>query len=130
MKVNDGCLLPDLVCERVFELSDDIRYVAVYYRGTLRSIARPISDAPGSWDSDKYEEIIVNPTLVTLLRQRGNIDCGGLRHVIVGYGNFTLLVHPLSDGHISVAFELNSGYARILPRIRKLLHENRLIIDN
>jgi hypothetical protein len=60
-------------------------------------------------ESDKYEEIFVNPSLLTLARQRGNLDCGGLRCLVVGYGNFDQLVIGLPDGHVSVCFELNSN---------------------
>ena len=43
-------------------------------------------DASGL-ESDRYEELLVNPTLLTLATQRGNIDCGGLKYLIVRYGN-------------------------------------------
>jgi hypothetical protein len=68
---------------------------------------RPQLSAASSDDSDWYEETLVNPTLLTLTTQRGNIDCGGLRYVLVGYGNFTQLVLPTGGtGHLSIAFEL------------------------
>lgn len=35
-----------------------------------------LADASSS-ESDRYEELLVNPTLITLARQRGEIDCGG-----------------------------------------------------
>jgi hypothetical protein len=46
-------------------------------------------------ESDKYEELIVNPALLTLVQQRGNIDCGGARFLVVRYGNFYQLVIDL-----------------------------------
>jgi hypothetical protein len=117
------------VSEQVFSLSEDIRYVAVYYHAKLGSVCKPNPRGSGWWDSDKYEEIIVNPTLIMLLRQRGNIDCGGIRHVIIQYGDFTQVVHPIKGGHISVGFELGSEVARFLPRIKKLLSDKNLIVD-
>ena len=57
--------MEDLI-ERVFALAPDIRYVAIYRDGQLRSSQRPgIAEASTS-ESDKYEELIVNPTLITL----------------------------------------------------------------
>lgn len=56
-------------------------------------------------ESDKYEELLVNPTILKLATQRGNIDCGGLDFVIIRYGHFFQLVIPLDNGHVSVAFE-------------------------
>ncbi len=48
----------------------------------------------------------MNPTLLMLTRQRGDIDCGGLRYVIVRYGNFAQVVVPRPDGgHVSIAVE-------------------------
>jgi hypothetical protein len=56
-------------------------------------------------ESDRYEELLVNPTILTLTRQRGNIDCGGLGYVVVRYGNFFQFVAPIEGGHVSVAFD-------------------------
>ncbi|HEX6048536.1 MAG TPA: hypothetical protein VFZ21_04685 [Gemmatimonadaceae bacterium] len=33
--------------------------------------------------ADRYEELIVNPTLITLTKQRGDIDCGGLEFLVI-----------------------------------------------
>ncbi|MFE2550298.1 hypothetical protein ACFXGI_17350 [Streptomyces sp. NPDC059355] len=57
-------------------------------------------------DSDRHEELLVNPAVPTLVGQRGRIDCGGLRHFVVRYGNFHQLVVPIDDrSHLSVALE-------------------------
>jgi hypothetical protein len=122
-------MISERLSQEVFSLSDSIRSVAVYLHGKLGSVSRPDPGGLSWWDSDKYEEIIVNPTLITLLRQRGNIDCGGLRHIVIQYGNFTQVVHPIKGGHISVGFDLKSDYTRLLPRIKKLLSIRKLIVD-
>ena len=57
-------------------------------------------------ESDHYEELLVNPTILTLTGKRGNIDCGGLEYVVVRYGNFYQFIAPASGGHISIAFGL------------------------
>ncbi len=109
------------ITEKLFAMSEEIRYVAVYCNGKLDSTAKPNLEGASSSESDKYEEIIVNPTLLTLLRQRGEIDCGGVEYVIIRYGNFIQTVHPLPGGHISIAFQPDSNYGRFLPEIRKLV---------
>src|SRR5262249_62402532 len=68
----------------VFAISPDVRYVASANGQQVQMRSRPdLRNASGS-DSDRYEELLVNPTLLTLATQRGNIDCGGLRYLIVG----------------------------------------------
>lgn len=89
---------------RVFALSPDVRYVATYLDGALDLAARPAPNASAA-ESDRYEELLVNPTLLTLARQRGNIDCGGLQFLLVRYGHFFQLVVPVEGGHVSVAVE-------------------------
>jgi len=95
--------------EDVFAISPDIRYVAVARGQQVRMRARPGLHNASSGDSDLYEELLVNPTLLTLATQRGNIDCGGLQYLIVGYGHFQQLVVPSPPGHVSIAFELGAS---------------------
>ncbi|MEI2297826.1 hypothetical protein [Ensifer sp. MJa1] len=100
---------PDaLPIDRIFAVSDAIRYVALYRKGELILRQKPQLAGASAAESDKYEELLVNPTLLKLARQRGDIDCGGARFVLVGYGNFHQLVIDLPDGHVSVCFELGS----------------------
>ena len=61
----------------VFAISPDIRYVAVADGQQVQMRSRPDLLNTSSSDSDRYEELLVNPTLLTLATQRGNIDCGG-----------------------------------------------------
>lgn len=69
-----------------------------------RSHTLAASDA----ETDKYEELLVNPTLLKLTSQRGNLDCGGLDYLIIRYGNFFQFVLPMTWGHLSVCFEAAS----------------------
>ncbi len=102
----------------LFEVSPAVRYVALYLGGELVSAQRPGLVGASASESDRYEELIVNPTLLTLVTQRGNIDCGGARYVLVRYGQFFELVLPLGDGHLSVGLEPN---ALTLPLVDTLL---------
>lgn len=96
---------PQEIAQFLLDLADEIRYVAVYRGGTLYSAQRENLAGASTTESDKYEELIVNPTLITLVRQRGNIDCGGMEYVLIRYGSFFELVIPLADGHLSVGID-------------------------
>jgi hypothetical protein len=93
------------IAEALFRSSPAVRYVAVYHRGELHLAQRPDLTHASSSESDRYEEVLVNPTLLLLTGQRGAIDCGGRDYVLVRYGNFFQLVHPIEGGHVSVAIE-------------------------
>src|SRR5512143_1327643 len=93
------------IIDGILALSKAVRYVAIYRNGELASATRPDLANASSSESDKYEELLVNPTVLTLVRQRGNIDCGGLDYVVIRYGNFFDLVAPLERGHVSVGLE-------------------------
>src|SRR6185295_3724777 len=94
--------------EKIFAISKDIRYVAIYSDEKLISSERPGIGNTSSTESDKYEELIVNPTLLKLVTQRGNIDCGGAEYVIIRYGSFFEFVMPTKNGHVSVGMELGA----------------------
>ena len=106
--------------EKIFAVSHKIRYVAIYANDTLISSERPGIENTSSSESDKYEELIVNPTLLKLVTQRGNIDCGGAEYVIIRYGSFYEFVMPIQNGHISVGIELNSDLMKIVAAIQSL----------
>ncbi|HSE27134.1 MAG TPA: hypothetical protein VLA95_02805 [Gemmatimonadales bacterium] len=89
----------------IFPLSPDIRYVAILRDGSLTLRERGGLANASSAESDRYEELLVNPTLLTLVGQRGRIDCGGLEYVMIRYGSFFQLVRPIPGGHVSVAVE-------------------------
>jgi hypothetical protein len=94
--------------ESIFGLSDNIRHVTVYKNGQLESKSKSnISDASSS-ESDRYEELLFNPSLLKLASQRGNIDCGGLDYILVRYGSFFQFVLPESWGHVSICIAANA----------------------
>jgi hypothetical protein len=109
--------------ERCLALSPAVRYVAVYVGGVLKSRERAGLAGASAAESDRYEELLVNPTMLTLLGQRGNIDCGGLRYVVIRYGNFYQCVFPVAGGHVSVAVEINADLGRHLEIIEDSLAE-------
>ncbi len=111
--------------KKIFAISEDIRYVAIYADGRLLSSERPGIPNPSSSESDKYEELIVNPTLLKLVTQRGNIDCGGARWVVIRYGHFFELVIPVVEGHVSVGIEPSADPLEIADKVLALLEGAR-----
>jgi hypothetical protein len=107
--------------QEIFGISDAIRYVAVYQNGELAMRQRENISQPSAGESDKYEELIVNPAVLKILTQRGNIDCGGLEYVIIRYGNFLQSVVPFGDGHISTCIDKNKEAAEIEEIVRQVI---------
>src|SRR5271155_2699242 len=106
--------------DEILAVSPAVRYVALYRGGRLTSRQRSaVSDASAS-ESDRYEELFVNPTLLTLVRQRGNLDCGGAQVLLVRYGNFYQFVHGNDADHVSVCFELSVNPLEFAERIEDL----------
>src|SRR5262245_21128552 len=93
------------IIDEAMALGSPIRYVAVYVNGELISKERSGVSGSSASESDKYEELIVNPALLKLTTQRGNIDCGGLHYIIIRYGNFFVLLFPVTGGHVNFGFE-------------------------
>lgn len=96
------------IISSVFKEFPEVRYMALYINEKLVSEQRDNVSENSSQESDRYEELLVNPTVLKLTSQRGNIDCGGLDCVIIGYGNFYQIVKPLSNGHMSICIEKTS----------------------
>lgn len=109
--------------DRCLALSPAIRYVAVYTGGALQSRERAGLAGASAAESDRYEELLVNPALLTLVRQRGNIDCGGFRYIVIRYGNFYQCVFPISGGHVSIALETSADVGRHLELFEARLGE-------
>lgn len=109
------------IIDDLFNFLLEIRYVAIYQNAELTFKQRKQTSDSSSSDTDKYEELLVNPTLLTIARQRGNIDCEGLRFIIVGYGNFYQLVKEIKNGHISICLEKNVDLTIVPEKIFEFL---------
>ena len=119
----------DSLVEQIFSASPDVRYVAFYRANALSMWQRPGVIGAGSNETDRYEELFVNPALLTLTTQRGNLDCGGLRYLLVRYGNFFQLVHPIADGHVSVCIgnAEHTDPLEVVAAVRALLQHSNLL---
>jgi hypothetical protein len=112
--------------DSLFALSGEVRYVALHVGDDLTMRQRSgISEASSS-ESDRYEELLVNPTLLTLVGQRGRIDCGGLDFIVIRYGNFFQLIHPLKAGHLSIAIEPGGDPLSLVASVRHILNQHGL----
>jgi hypothetical protein len=109
------------LAKKIFDLSEKVRYVAIYDGGELSLNEREGIANTSSSESDKYEELIVNPTILKIATQRGEIDCGGLEYVVIKYGSFFLLTIPRPSGHVSVGMENDADPLAIEARVRDLL---------
>jgi hypothetical protein len=113
-------------CEAFFQISAFVRYVALYLDGQLVTQERPGLLNASSSESDKYEELIVNPALLLLARQRGEIDCGGARFIVIRYGSFWQTVWPVKGGHISIGMELSADPLSLAGAIERVIREQGL----
>ena len=108
--------------EKISQITDSIRYVSIYQDNILESWQRDDLIEPSSSDSDKYEELLVNPTILKIAKQRGDIDCGGLDFVIIKYGSFFQLIREIKNGHISVCIDKSANPIDIEPQINYALN--------
>jgi hypothetical protein len=112
------------LAEAVLQTRGEIRYVAVRRDGQLYLRQREQLHNASSPESDRYEELIVNPTLLSLVGQRGDIDCGGAQFVLIRYGNFFQFIAPLAGGHISIGMEADCAPLEVVASAIPVLHRH------
>ena len=112
--------------DALFALSPLVRYVALLRGKDLQLRERPGLAGASASETDRYEELLVNPAVLTLLRRRGELDCGGLDHVWIRYGNFWTGLFPLADGHLNVGLEPSAVPTELVGRIRAELQRHGL----
>ena len=98
-------MIIEVEISELFDNFSNIRYVAVYQNDELILKQRDGVENSSSNNTDKFEELLVNPTLLKLATKRGNIDCGGLDYLIIKYGNFFQLIKQVDKGHISISLD-------------------------
>ena len=108
----------------ILSVAPAIRYVAILREGKLESFQRPGLTDASAGESDRYEELFVNPTILTAAAQRGNLDCGGLRYVLIRYGNFFQVIVPTVWGHASICFEPTSMPLDHVEQICRIIEED------
>jgi hypothetical protein len=119
----------DTLFTELFEISKHIRYIAIYVRDSLFIKQRSDIKNASAGESDKYEELLVNPTLIKLASQRGNIDCGGLQYFVIRYGNFFVLLIPCKNGHVNIGIEPDKDPFLIIEPVTGLLKKYDMKIE-
>jgi hypothetical protein len=103
---------------RLFALEPKIRYVAVNQAGTIVEMEQSLRHpATNSQETDRIEELIVNPIVIEITRRRGNLDMGGIRYVVIRYGTQYQLLMPYKEGHLSIGVELQDDPHEIARKV-------------
>ena len=110
----------ELPIRAVLTVHRDVRYAASMQEGTLATAVRPDLMNASDAESDRYEELLVNPAILALTVNRGNIDCGGLDYILIRYGSFFQLVMPIRGGHLSVCIEPAADVLAVVHAVREI----------
>lgn len=103
---------------QLFALDPGIRYVAVNLDGQIAEMTQnPRLPSHNPHDTDRMEELLVNPTVLDLTRRRGELDLDGIRYVVIRYGPQYQLLMPFGQGHLSVGLELSADPVAVARRI-------------
>lgn len=112
------------IIKQIFTIDEAIRYVAILLENGLFTEQKNNIQDTSSSDSDKYEELFVNPALLKLTTQRGNLDCGGLNYLLIKYGHFYQWVAPFYTGHLSICIEKNSDPLILIHKISEMINKD------
>ncbi len=114
--------MSETLSTELFALDPTIRYVAVNQEGRLTEMAQnPRLPSHNPVETDRMEELIVNPVAIELTRRRGDLDLQGLRFLLIRYGIQFQLVLPWRVGHISVGLEPSADAVAVAERILAVL---------
>ena len=115
--------MSEKISARLFELDPNIRYVAITQRGLIVEMEQnPNRPSLNPTETDRMEELIVNPIILEAARRRGNIDMKGIRYVIIRYGTMHQLIFPYKDGHLSIGIELTSNPTEVAHKVAMRLN--------
>lgn len=96
------------LADDIFRWEPKVRYVAVNQNGRIEEMTQsPAHPTYNPHDTDRIEELVVNPIVLEITRRRGMLDMGGVRHVVIRYGTQYQLLIPYREGHLSVGVELH-----------------------
>jgi hypothetical protein len=107
---------------QLFRLEPKIRYVAVNQGGRIVEMEQsPSHPSYNPQETDRMEELIVNPVVLELAARRGNLDMDGIRYVIIRYGTQYQLLMPYGEGHVSIGVELRDDPVEIASKVAQAL---------
>ena len=108
--------------QKLFALDAAIRYVAVNQSGQITEMTQnPRLPTSNPQETDKYEELLVNPAILQLAVNRGNLDMDGTRYVVIRYGTMHEIVFPYRQGHLSVGVALGADITQVAEKIAREL---------
>jgi hypothetical protein len=116
-------MLPEALLDRIFQTSPHVRYAAVRVGMALVCRHRPGFEPVSAGESDRAEELLVNPALVTLASQRGALDGVGARYLLVRYGDGFRFIRATGDGHVSVAIDPQANVVGLAGQLDALIQD-------
>ncbi len=106
--------------ESILATSPMVRAASIY-PGSGEPVYRPRGGAdPRRAGGEYWEEAVVNPTLIDLLRRTGAARHEGLDYLLVRYRDGWLLLLPFEHGHAAIAFEPTADPIPTVPTLRQL----------
>lgn len=110
------------ISTQLFRMEPKIRYVAVNQNGKIVEMEQSSSHPSyNPAETDRMEELIVNPVVLELAERRGNIDMDGIRYVIIRYGTQYQVLMPYGAGHLSIGVELQDDPVEIASKVAATL---------
>ena len=114
--------MTDKISRALFHLDPNIRYVAINQRGRIVEMKQnPKRPSLNATETDRMEELIVNPIILEAAKRRGNIDMKGMKYVIIRYGTLHQLIFPYKNGHLSIGVELSVNPILVANKIARRL---------
>jgi len=114
--------MPAALAPRLFAADPNVRYVAVNQNGRITEMEqRAAWSSLNPSETDRLEELVVNPIVLEAASRRGNIDLDGVRAVIIRYGLLDQVILPFGSGHVSVGVQQGADVVRIAAMAADLL---------
>ncbi len=110
------------ISSQLFELDLSIRYVAINQRGQIVEMEQnPRLPSYNPPDTDRMEELVVNPVVLELAKRRGDLDLDGILYVVIRYGLQYQLLFPFEEGHLSIGVDLKADITEVAQKVAKHL---------
>ena len=120
-----GSAKAQAIIDDIFEIGR-IGYVALNSGQEVLLRLAPGVVSKTTAETNFYEELLVNPTLLKLASQRGELDCGGLNYIAIGYGDFVQLIMLMKDGHISMGISRKANSGEIAEQVVSILEKHAM----
>jgi hypothetical protein len=110
------------IARRLFAADPNVRYVAVNERGRITEMEqRKEWTTLNPTETDRMEELIVNPIVLEAVVRRGNLDLNGVRSVIIRYGLLDEVLLPTPSGHVSIGVQQGADPVHIAEKAAAVL---------